>query len=184
MTVEIHDDETETDPGPSLGSPFSGWYEAHDLDPGVNQVPADGGWVLVTRPPHAEYTVRPFSIWWAVPWPMPTDQCRVWHRVKLVTPRGSLGLFPSEYSRVQDLGKYLEFIDQPDGWTLESIAGGPSFPEARLFYLLSRGVSRAEAVKMLLPSLADGSGVWPQPTDLLADTMSPGWRRMDPSRII
>ena len=33
------------------------------------------------------------------------------NRVKVLTPRGELGLFPHEYTRIPDITQFYEFID-------------------------------------------------------------------------
>lgn len=126
--------------------------EFHDYFPGRNKVVEDGNWIMVTDPPPTEYTVPPMSFWFAQPWPMPGLVGNQIHRVKLITPRGELGLFPREYSKIENIEKYYELMGQG----IEPIffgAGEGGIPSDALFYLRSRGISKRDAIVMLMGSI-------------------------------
>lgn len=125
--------------------------------PGTNKVPEGGAWVLVKHPPQCEYTVPPLSIWFAEPWPIDNERhCS--HRVQIVTPRGSLGLFPREYSLIENPEKYYEFIG--DGMEMKFFGNDEGVPELPLFYLRSRGISKKDAIAMLIGQIKAHGVCW------------------------
>ncbi len=144
--------------GLSLGVTMCGWTfekglaacrEFTDYFPGRNQIEVDGSWIMVTDPPQTEYTVPPMSFWFAVEWPMEGLAGNRLHRVKILTPRGELGLFPREYSKVDHIEKYYEFM----GKGIEPIffgAGAGGIPSDQMFYLRSRGIAKRDAIVMLM----------------------------------
>jgi hypothetical protein len=132
--------------------------EYHDYFPGENALQEEGDWVMVKTPPSTEYTVTPFSFWFAVPWPMKGIAGHTLHRVKIKTPRGDLGLFSHEYSKIQDIGKYFEFIG--DGIDMRFFGGVEGVPRDALFYLRSRGISKSDAIKMLLSLIRSQEVCW------------------------
>ena len=78
-----------------------------------------GAWVLVRELPPLEFVVPPLSIWWATPWPMDSNfMGRKVQRIKIITPKGALGLMPScgsltsgpEYSVVDDIKNHLKYV--------------------------------------------------------------------------
>lgn len=138
-------------------NPFTAAEEFENYFPGSNKVPEGGAWVLVKHPPHCEYTVPPLSIWFAEPWPMQQERhCS--HRVKIMTPKGELGLFPREYSIVTDPGKYYEFIGE--GMEAKFFGQEEGVPKDKLFYIRSRGVSKKDALIMLLGSIMTHGVLW------------------------
>lgn len=144
--------------GPDSHFPFAAAEQFHDYFPGDNEVPEGGAWILVKTPPPTEYTVPPLSIWFAEPWPLDSEQYDS-HRVKIVTPRGELGLFPREYSRIEDPGRYYEFIG--DGMEIHFFGTGDvGVPELPLFYLRSRGIAKKDAISMLIGSIKAHGVCW------------------------
>lgn len=157
--------------------------QMHDYFPGDNEVPEEGCWVLVKHPPHTEYTVPPLSMWFATPWPFQRARQKKEqmvgtrrsaqfrrpepHRVKIVTPRGDLGLFPHEYARIDDMTKYYEFIN--DGMKIRFFGTTEGVPEDKLFYLRSRGIGKAEAISMLLQEIKAHGVCWLEPSDEVAN---------------
>lgn len=126
--------------------------EFTDYFPGRNQIEVDGSWIMVTDPPATEYTVPPMSFWFAVEWPMNGIAGNRVHRVKIITPKGELGLFPREYSKIDKIEKYYEFMGQG----IEPVffgAGSGGIPSDQLFYLRSRGISKRDAIVMLMGSI-------------------------------
>lgn len=132
--------------------------EYHDYFPGDNALQEEGDWVMVKEPPQTEYTVTPFSFWFAVPWPMQGVMGHTLHRVKIKTPRGDLGLFSHEYSKIQDIGRYFEFIGE--GIDIKFFGGVEGVPKDALFYLRSRGISKTDAIKMLLSLIRSQEVCW------------------------
>ena len=116
----------------SPDNPFAAMEQFQDYFPGRNKVPDGGGWILVKTPPPTEYTVPPLSIWFAEPWPMDNERHST-HRVKILTPKGELGLFPREYSLIEDPAKYYEFVGQ--GMEIHFFGNEEGVPKDALFYL-------------------------------------------------
>lgn len=137
--------------------PFAAAEQFHDYFPGDNMVPEGGGWILVKTPPPTEYTVPPFSIWFAEAWPMECERHDS-HRVRIITPRGELGLFPREFSYVKDPAKYYEFVGQ--GMTIHFFGNETGVPKDALFYLRSRGVSKRDALCMLIADIKSHGVMW------------------------
>lgn len=141
--------------------------------PGNNKVEEAGNWILVKESPPTHYTVPPLSIWFATPWPMDgypkrqegrrrrgdddRERHQI-HRVRVLTPRGELGLFPHEYSKIDDITRYLEFIG--DGMEIKFFGGVEGVPKDQLFYLRTRGIPKHEAIKMLLGNIRSPEVCW------------------------
>jgi len=101
------------------------------------------------------------------------------HLAQIVTPRGSLWLWPGEYVVVRDISNYFAF---PDDHIHINLLGGDSVNADKLFYIRSRGISKKDAIKMLLgdvksqdvayvtvhPAYARCFGVWEPPAERLA----------------
>lgn len=124
-------------------------------------VPEAGTWIVVQHPPQGtEYTVPPFSIWYAVPWQMDGGEIkgRNIHRVRIQTPCGDLGLFPREYALVNDIKTYIG--REKDGVLFHRLSGEGMLPTETLFYMQSRGISRPDACMMLLDQIADPTFGW------------------------
>lgn len=137
--------------------PFARLDEFHDYFPGNQEVPKEGAWILVKKCPPTEYTVPPLSIWFATPWPMKGDK-RMPHRVKLVTPKGDLGMFPHEYALVTDMSKYWEFMGQ--GMTARFFGNDKGIPADQLHYIRSRGISKRDAIIMLVGNIKAHGVLW------------------------
>jgi hypothetical protein len=123
--------------------------EFSDYFPGSNQVPENGAWIMVRKSPPTEYTVPPMSFWFAEPWPMAGLVKNTVHRVKVVTPKGNLGILPHEYSLVKDISKYYEFL----GGGIDIVFFGnedTGLPPDKLLYLRSRGIKKQDAITMLI----------------------------------
>lgn len=119
-----------------------------------------GAWIQVLNPPQTEYTVPPFSVWYAAPWPMDRSMIKnvPIKRVQIVTPKGTLGLFPREYSIVKDVREYLG--REKDGILFHRLDGEAVLPEEALFYMQSRGIPRGKAAMMLLHQLKGHAFGW------------------------
>lgn len=114
-----------------------------------SRVPPEGAWIMIKDPPTTEFTVPCLSMWYALPDDKQTHvPGQIRHRVKILTPLGTLWLWPYEYVVVRDLQPYL---DMPgDHIHIHYLGGDGGVNADRLFYLRSRGISKAEAVKMLV----------------------------------
>lgn len=124
------------------------------------KLPPEGQWIQVTKSPHTEYTVPPFSIWFATPWQMDVGT-RIGFkakRVQVVTPKGSLGLFPSEYAIIKDVSQFLG--REREGVYLRQMNDQPVVDKEALFYLQSRGVPRQKAMLLLINQIKDPSFLW------------------------
>jgi hypothetical protein len=138
---------------------FAAAEQFQDYFPGDNEVPEGGAWILVKKSPNTEYTVPPLSLWFAEPWPMEGKSIALPHRVRVVTPRGHLGLFPREYSLIGNPERYYEFFG--GGMTVHFFGGDlAGVPEPALFYLRSRGVSKGDALKLLIGRIKGHGIMW------------------------
>lgn len=155
---------------------FAAAESFQDYFPGRNKVPDEGGWVMVKMSPPCEYTVPPMSFWFAEPWPIVNERfCS--HRVKIITPKGELGMFPREYALVDNPEKYYEFIGQ--GIDIKFFGGSSAeMPEelrAKLFYIRSRGVGKSEALAMLIGSIKLHGVMWLEAAPELAACFGMEW---------
>jgi len=156
----------------SKDHPFAAVEQFYDYFPGANKVPDGGAWVLVKNSPPTEYTVPPLSIWFAEPWPMEKERhCS--HRVKLVTPRGDLGLFPREYSLIEDPSKYYEFIGAD--MEIKFFGSDVGIPELPLFYLRSRGIGKKDAITMLVGQIKASGVCWIETREKIAAQLGMQW---------
>lgn len=142
--------------------PFGAQDEFENYYPqdALKAIPEEGAWIVVQKPPSCEYTVPPFSIWYATNWQMDAGERSgvKLKRVKIITPKGDLGLFPCEYSVVDDIRTYVG--RESDGILFHTMNGDAAFPTEQLFYLQSRGVRRPDACMMLLEQMHDPTFGW------------------------
>lgn len=137
--------------------PFAAADQFLDYFPGSNKVPDGGAWILVKTPPFTQFTVPPLSIWFAEPWPIEHERhCS--HRVRIITPKGELGLFPREYSLITDPAKYYEFVGS--GMEIKFFGNDEGVPKDKLFYLRSRGISKKDALCMLIAEIKAHGVMW------------------------
>jgi hypothetical protein len=121
----------------------------------------------VKRPPFTEYTVPPFSFWFAEPWPHKNERhCS--HRVKIITPKGELGLYPREYVIVKDIAKYYEFLGS--GMEMKFFGNDDGVPKDKLFYMRSRGIAKRDAIALLIGSIKAHGVCWIETTREIAET--------------
>lgn len=119
------------------------------------KIPPEGCWIMVKRPPNTEFTVPPFSMWYALEDVRPRKSAGIYredvglayHLAKILTPRGDLWLWPGEYVPVKDVSKYFEF---PEEHIHINLLGGEELAPDKLFYIRSRGISKKDAIKMLI----------------------------------
>lgn len=139
-------------------NPFAAVEQYHDYFPGENKVPDGGAWILVTKSPPTQFTVPPFSMWFAEPWPMEEERwCS--HRVRIITPKGELGIFPREYSLIKDPARYYEFIGR--GMELRFFGNDEEgIPTDPLFYIRTRGIPMRDALAMLIAEVKCHGVMW------------------------
>lgn len=123
------------------------------------EIPEGGHWIMVTQPPHTEYTVKKFSIWYAL-----NDAGKTRHDfplfpiryAKIKTPKGELRLYPWEYSKI-DLSKYADVIGT-EHLKLVFMSENPTLEKEtaeKIYYIRTRGISKLEAYKLILGELKD-----------------------------
>lgn len=135
-----------------------------DCLPDEKQLPDEGAWIQVIVPPHCEITCEPLSIWYALPVFkknvfefMEGDRSHR-YKVKVLTPIGEFMLFPNEYRIVtpDSIREYMNMLGQSSDESTEHVVlhwldpRNEYFDEDRLFYIMSRGVARADAYQMLM----------------------------------
>ncbi|WP_424863026.1 hypothetical protein [Streptomyces sp. MMS24-I29] len=126
-------------------------------------IPEEGAWILVVEEPMTElrsrFRVPPLSMWRARPHELNSGAITVGHgrqavqvypkQAIIATPGGDLHLWPHEYA-VAD--RPMELASDHDA-TLHSLGGQPALDEDELFYLMSRGIPRHDAVMLLFDNV-------------------------------
>lgn len=143
--------------------------------PGNNELDPEGNWIMIKESPPTEYTVPPFSLWFATPWPQAGMLDKKLHRVKVVTPKGSLGLYPFEYVKCESITPFIELIDPKDGFELKFFGNLEGAPKDALFYIRSRGISKVDAFKMLLGEIKTHGVCWIQADRKYAEIYGKEW---------
>lgn len=132
-------------------------------------IPEIGAWILVKRPPFTEVKISRFSVWYALPDQRPGERGFVMHLAKILTPDGSLWLWPHEYSVVK-VENYLEFIGE--GYEFQFLSEAMEFHTDQLHYVMSRGVPRPKALQLLLPTLNTQTIGWLEPSEAVQAAFS------------
>lgn len=146
-----------------------GWFQAASLgyEPSIyfpelddKAIPEEGAWILVVEEPFTElrerFRVPLMSMWRARPHELNAGGLSVngfKHLPKqavIATPGGDLHLWPHEYV-IADQPMLL--ASDPDA-VLHSLGGQPVLDEQELFYLMSRGISRHQAVMLLFDKVS------------------------------
>lgn len=128
-------------------------------------IPVDGCWILITKPPPCDIKVKMFSIWFA----LEATDTKLHHRypirrklASILTPYGELRLEPWEYNKIE-LEKYLDFLNvrpensEPD-MNIRFLTEDPKLSKKMadmVFYMQSRGISRGTAYLMLIKEIRD-----------------------------
>lgn len=119
------------------------------------EIPPDGAWIMVKYPPYAEITVEPLSMFRASPIEhkgankkLPGFRRKL---ARVVTPDGALDLYPYEYVRVEDITVYMGENGVETHYLNEETVIEP----ALLHYVMSRGISKNEAMLLLLGTITD-----------------------------
>lgn len=128
-------------------------------------IPAEGCWILIIKPPPCAIKIKKFSIWFA----LEARDTKLHHRypirrklASILTLAGALMVEPWEYNKI-DLKKYMDFLNvrsensEPD-MNIRFLAEDPKLSNkmARMvFYMQSRGISRGTAYMMLIEEIRD-----------------------------
>lgn len=126
-------------------------------------IPEDGAWIIVIEEPVTElqsrFRIPPLSMWRARHHQLNSGAILVGHgreavkvypqQAIIATPGGDLHLWPHEYIVVD---RPMELATDPDA-TLHSLGGEPVLDEQELFYLMSRGIPRHEAMMLLFEKI-------------------------------
>ena len=147
--------------------------EYTDHFPGTNLVEDPGSWVMIIRKLPTPYIPPPLSIWFATPWPTKGRRGHTMHRVKIITPCGEIGVWPHEYSKVRDISKYYEFIGK--GMEIKFFGGVEGIPADALFYIRSRGISKSDAITLLMGLIKSPEVCWVETTKETATDLGFEW---------
>ncbi|MER6520064.1 hypothetical protein ABT246_24820 [Streptomyces sp. NPDC001553] len=122
----------------------------------------------------SRFRIPPLSMWRARPHELNSGAVRINDasitpkQVVIATPGGDLHLWPHEYVAAE---RPMELASDPDA-TLNSLGGQPVLDEEELFYLMSRGIPRHEALMLLLDKVTSLDFVYvtlpKEVTDILA----------------
>lgn len=135
-----------------------------------SHIPDGGCWIIVRRVPNTTIKCVPrLSIWRAnlapasrtKPFRVPGYRGQIHlppRLAEIVTPEGSLSLFPDEYSVVNDIHSYLALVG--DGVTLHRLGGEPAIDPELLFYAQTRGLSPGDVAMLTLHDLATRNYCW------------------------
>jgi hypothetical protein len=142
------------------------------------EIPADGAWILLLSTVTVGrmvgettqvISVPRLSMWFAKPH---TSNARVLlhdlgikrrkdrqythlHQAVINTPDGAVHVWPHEFTKI-DIGGFLEFCDD-DGLFIHYLSDEAHIDKSALFYLRSRGISKADAQRMLLGTLRNSN---------------------------
>jgi hypothetical protein len=129
-------------------------------------LPKKGGWIMLLMDIHVGketpegselIDVPRLSIWYAMPTVTTFRRKIAGVNLAMVqaiinTPKGNVHVWPHEYKLVE-IEKFLEFTEEQGFYMRPLHQETGAFDEKKLHYLRSRGISRADAQRMLLPEL-------------------------------
>lgn len=144
-----------------FSNPLVQMHEIEDCFPEDygKELPESGAWIRINKVPATEYTVPPFSMWRASRWYLDANSLGVTQkRVKIITPKGDLGIWPHEYCIVPDITRWLGEEHVYMRMLGEGAESGIN-PD-QLFYIRSRGVPRREAERMLFTQITSQAYCW------------------------
>lgn len=132
--------------------------------PDDKQLPDAGHWIQIIYPPTCEVTAEHLSIWYAMPafkesqWDFMFGQRGSRYKIKILTPIGEFMLFPHEYNLVKPdaLSEYINMLGKTADETVDHVVlhwldpRNEQFDIDKLFYIMSRGVTKSDAYKMLM----------------------------------
>lgn len=134
-------------------------YEDRYPEESGKKLPEDGAWIILLMDVHVGRQIDAdtyegidiphLSVWYAMP--NMTRQSAL-HQAVIQTRSGAVHVWPHEYN-LFSIEKFLPFLG--DGFDIHFLAENGAFPEDAMFYIQSRGIGKAEAQMMLLPTLKD-----------------------------
>lgn len=148
---------------------LAGWRECvEDYFPEEygKRLPETGAWIMLLMSVNVGKEIAPgvaepitlphLSIWYGMPALLTCgEHFDVRPSVAVVqTPQGEVRVFPHEYTIVKDLSAYLGMTEE-EGFYIHFMREEGGFDVDALFYLMSRGIPKGEARRLLLPTLAD-----------------------------
>ncbi|MCX5103495.1 hypothetical protein [Streptomyces sp. NBC_00439] len=158
----------------SIGAEPSMYFPEQD----GKAVPEDGAWIIVVEEPFTElrsrFRVPPLSMWRARPHELNTDAIVLKdveihpQQAIIATPGGDLHLWPHEYVVVDHP---MMLVSDPDA-TLHSLGGQPVLDEDAVFYLMSRGIPRHEAVMVLFDTVTSLDSVYVTFPEWITDALA------------
>jgi len=123
------------------------------------KLPDEGSWIIllaqvnvgrkIDEATELHICVPHLSCWYA----LPVVTKGGLHQAIIQHPEGQVHIWPHEY-QLFNLEKFLEFTEE-DGFIIHFLSETSGFNEAAMFYIRSRGISKADAQRMLLPTLKD-----------------------------
>ncbi|MGW5929353.1 hypothetical protein ACWF2L_24345 [Streptomyces anulatus] len=141
-------------------------------------VPEEGAWIIVVEEPFTElrsrFRIPLLSMWRARPHTVNTGAIvskgvKIYPKQAVITtPGGDLHLWPHEYVVVRSPMMLAGDIQA----TLHSLDGRPVLDEDALFYLMSRGISRHQAVKALLEATTSLDHVYVTFPERITDSLA------------
>lgn len=161
------------------------------------RIPEEGAWIFVIDPPVTELSARfevpLLSIWRARPDESSTGRLKVpggrtfsRHLAVIRTPGGDLWLHPHEYTMCGDI---TEFIGAEPDIEMHDLGGSPMLDEdqhGQLFYLQKAGITRHDALLMMLPQLTQQDLYYftlhPDLAELFRGVGVPLWKHIAVSR--
>lgn len=121
--------------------------------PGERELPPEGAWIWVIRPPHTPIELQFGGWYFAKPYKDGNKTAHGWREMKysvtVHAPEGEVRLWPYEYAK-PPLEELIE--GWSDGWYEFHMFDEDMQPEIteRLFYVMSRGIPLQEALPMAL----------------------------------
>lgn len=139
----------------AIGSEPSMYFPEQD----GKAIPEEGAWIIVVEEPHTvlrdRFRVPELSMWRARAHELNDGAITVGYgksktkvfpkQAVIATPAGDLHLWPHEYIVAE---RPMLLATDPDA-TLHTLGGEPVVDEDELFYLMSRGISRHDAMMLL-----------------------------------
>ena len=125
------------------------YYEAQDYKPELygKRLPEEGGWICIKIPPPTEIKVPKWSFWFA----KQNTNIRCRYQITILTPKGELGVVPGEYFQLSDITSLMKLVDGEI--EIHFIDENVGLNVNKLFYLMSRGLSKRDAILLLLPNI-------------------------------
>jgi hypothetical protein len=130
------------------------------------KLPEEGAWIMLLMSVHVGKEIAPgvaepvtvphLSIWFAMPTLAGSGTRYDIRPTKAIiqTPQGEVHIWPHEYTVVKDLTNFLEMTEE-EGFYINFMREDGGFDVNRLHYIMSRGITKGVAQRILLPELKD-----------------------------